>query len=103
MTKQANGRMGEEKVYHLLSGRFLREVHKMPYLSSYDMLVDGLHVEVKTAKPRLQNEKYPMPSWCFNIHRHGKLSAEQPDYYLLRLEEVPYSSNAIYIRSFIGE
>jgi hypothetical protein len=97
MRKQANGRLGEDAVYHLLSTRYGRDVHTAPYLSPYDITIDGIRVEVKTAKPRTQNDGYPMLSWTFNIHRHGKIPTIQPDCYLLRLEDVPYSSNAIHL------
>lgn len=97
MRKQANGLKGEEIVYQYLCSICGRDVHKMPYNSYFDMLVDGIRVEVKTGKPRIQNKNLDMISWQFNIHRHGKMPEKQPDCYVLRLEDVPYSDHAIHL------
>lgn len=71
-----------------------RKVESAGPRDSYDLLVDGLRVEVKCAA-RQHDGKYSI-TWKFNLHRHGVLS-EQTDLYILRLEEVPYSKAAIHM------
>lgn len=61
----------------------------------WDILVDGRwHIEVKTAGRR---DIRGVPGWVFNIHRHGVLDESKVDFYVLRLEEVPYSKYAIHL------
>ena len=64
------------------------------YYDRIDMNVDNWRVELKAARPQT-NAQLTM-YWNFNLHRHGKISQEPPDFYLLRLEQVPYTKNAIH-------
>ncbi len=50
----------------------------------------GMRVEVKSAK-------LSHGFWKFNIHRHGKLNESQVDAYILRLNGIPFSKNAIHL------
>src|SRR5690349_2155050 len=70
------------------------EVQTRPYKSVYDFLLNGsVRVEFKSAFPQ---NKDSLPIWKFNLHRHGVLQ-EACDYYVLRLEDVPYSRQGIYL------
>jgi hypothetical protein len=89
LTRTAIGLRGERLVYQLLAHVYGRKVKRMPYMSPFDLLVDGARVEVKTATLKRQQ-------WLFNLHRHGKLS-ESTDWYILRLEGVPLSKAAIHL------
>ena len=80
-----------------------RTVHSAPYRSPFDFLVDdGLRIELKSARMQLRVGKPPY--WFFNIHRHGKLNESTTDWYVLRLEGIPFHANAIHlaVRSPIG-
>lgn len=53
----------------------------MPWSHPYDVLCNGVRVEIKTGRPQ-QGKKN---CWAVNIHRHGVLK-EQCDFYVFRLE-----------------
>ncbi|MCI0352845.1 MAG: hypothetical protein L0Z53_25775 [Acidobacteriales bacterium] len=89
---QATGREGESRIGQVLR-YYGRKVFAAGYYDSFDLLVDGFRCEVKTAEFRNKGHTH---GWTFNIHRHGKLS-EQTDYYILRLQSVPYSNDAIHL------
>lgn len=88
MTPQEIGTRGEENVetaIRLYGHRVLR------LRGPFDLLVNGsMRIEVKTA---FLNKKR---AWTFNIHRHGKVSTDRPDAFILRLEGVPLSTYAIH-------
>lgn len=90
---QELGRHGEYAVGQILSGSG-RRVRRMHRRGPYDLLVDGeFRVEVKSAEPQDDNGS---PVWKFNIHRHGKV-VEETDFYILRLEKVPFTKAAIHL------
>src|SRR5262249_50773732 len=61
---------------------------------AFDLLVDNKHrVEVKCGLPSAIDG---LPTWRFNIHRHGVLN-EETDFYILRLERVPYSKRPVHL------
>lgn len=64
---------------------FGRTVEVAPYISPYDLLVDGKYrIEVKGGDKRaIKVGKYRYDGWSFNIHRHGILSEENVDFYIL--------------------
>lgn len=61
-----------------------RDVHAMPYMWSFDALVDSWRVEIKSALARRNKRGGPI-FWTFNIHRRGKL-IETCDFYAVKLE-----------------
>lgn len=84
---QIDGYKGMMNVYVLLKQHGFK-VSLAGYYAPFDILVDEkLRFEVKTCPGVHKNGK---PSWSFNIHRHGKIS-EETDYYVLRLENVPFA------------
>jgi len=88
------GSIAEYKVGSLLSS-YGRKVERQTWASPFDLLVDGYRVEVKCAKPQVRRGS-GIPQWQFNIHRHGILS-EHADFYILRLEKVPFTKAAIHM------
>lgn len=81
-------------LFFLLYQRGVR-VQTALYKDKYDLLLNGrIRIEVKTGKPRWVKG---VPTWCFNIHRHGVLDESAVDFYVLRLEGVPYFRNAIHL------
>src|SRR6267142_2253258 len=93
---ETTGIQGEWAVFYLLRAYGLHVV-KQPHLWAFDLWInDKLNVEVKTAKPRTTTTRTNLPAWHFNIHRHGKLPERQPDFYLFRLEDIPYTRKAIH-------
>lgn len=93
MTKQSIGRKAETRVRYLLE-RYGRKVSERTYNAPFDLLVDGKRVEVKAAEPR-PDQQHGL-KWCFNIHRHGIVS-ELTDYYILRLQSVPFTKASIHL------
>lgn len=88
------GRRAESLIASHLAGSWGRTVERQDYYAPFDLLIDGTHrVELKTAQPSMHRGK---PHWRFNIHRHGKL-VENCDFYLFRLEKVPFSKAAIHL------
>lgn len=88
--KESLGGLGELRVQTRLLQQG-RKVKLMPYESAFDLLVDGrIRIEVKTAQAQVTRKAL---FWKFNLHRHGALS-EQCDFYVLRLEAVPYTNKA---------
>jgi hypothetical protein len=89
---QELGRTAEKNVAKIL--RFYgRTVCVQRHKSPFDLLVDGFRAEVKCAEMRMVEDA---PSWTFNIHRHGVVS-EQTDFYIFRLEHVPFSKYPIHL------
>ena len=91
---QRLGLSAEDHVLNLLRYHG-RKVSKQKYLERFDLLVDGYRCEVKCAKPHKDGE-YGI-DWLFNIHRHGLIKEDAVDFYILRLEDVPYSKAAIHM------
>lgn len=94
------GDRGQDLVYHLLGFTHGRKVHmgvrSGPRADKWDILVDGRwHIEVKTAAPRKVGAN--PPTWFFNIHRHGLVDESKVDFYVLRLEDVPYCKYPIHL------
>lgn len=94
MRKQGIGLIAEERLAQLLRSTYGRTVVQCAYNNSFDLLVDGLRVEIKCAAPRSNSGAQMF--WSFNLHRHGVLS-EQTDVYILRLEQVPFCKYAIHM------
>jgi len=94
MRKQKIGLRAEKRLATFLSGFYGRVISRASYASPFDLLIDGHRAEVKCAA--LQ-KKGKHRTWKFNIHRHGVLSEQQTDFYILRLEGVPYSKYAIHM------
>lgn len=90
----SNGFLAEDSLAQIFRvyGRSVQQMKKTHV--PFDLLVDGLRVEVKTARPS-QHSKYG-PIWSFNIHRHGKIKEGLVDLYILVFEKVPYCINPIY-------
>jgi len=86
---QSRGKAGEESVYNLLSRYFGNNIQKCGYFDPCDFIIFGKTVELKTARPRHLCGKGTIPGWKFNLHRHGK-NPVNPDFYILRLEAIPY-------------
>lgn len=95
MRKQDIGLRAEQRVAWLLKYFYKRDVVRCAYGSPYDLMVDGLRVEVKCAAP--QKDRADALKWKFNIHRHGVLDEKQTDLYILRIEGLPYSKAAIHM------
>jgi len=94
---KTTGLQGEWAVYYLLKTGYGLNVVKQPHLWAFDLWVnEKLNIEVKTAKPRI-TARTKLPGWFFNIHRHGKLPEHQPDFYLFRLEDIPFTKKAIHL------
>jgi hypothetical protein len=94
MTSDAFGKRGEENVAMVLyqSGR---KVKRMSRRSPFDLLIDDTwRVEVKVAGMRMCEGA---PLWSFNLHRHGKLNEKNVDWYILRLEDIPFCKYAIHL------
>lgn len=87
------GRKGEYAIAQILRAHG-RTVKMQGQHCPFDLLVDRIHrIEVKTSRAR---KIKGIPTWCFNIHRHGKLS-ERCDFYVLRLEGIPYCKYAVHL------
>jgi hypothetical protein len=93
----AKGHRGEQLVYQQLVSIFGRDAHKMSARAPYDLIVDGIRVDVKTGFPRRQYAKYDLISWQFYIYKDGASPKIQPDCYVLRLEDLPYSKHAMHL------
>ena len=95
--RQDMGRKGELNVAALLNGAGRKIATPKGPQSRYDLLVDGWRVEIKTANPAVK-QGAPEDSfrWAFNLQRHGVLS-EQTDFYILRMEDIPFSTRAIHL------
>lgn len=75
---------------------FGRKVRRMPQSHCpYDLLVDGLKVEIKTANPTKKNGRVV---WQFSIHRHKILDESNVDFYIFVFQNVPGSNNSIYAK-----
>lgn len=84
--------LSREKWVAAILRRAGHSVQQMNYTSWFDLLVDGkLRVEVKASE--FSAEKL---NWQFNLHRHGKMG-RQPDFYIFRLERVPFSCAAVHM------
>jgi hypothetical protein len=93
ITTNELGRRGEKNVAGLLRD-FGRHVKLQSYHGSFDFLIDGQYrVDLKTARPTSTQKR---PTWLFSIKHHGILR-ENCDFYILRLEDVPYSKLAIHL------
>lgn len=91
---QERGFHGEYEIQRALKFKGVW-VKKMHYACDFDLLVDrGYKVEVKTAG--MQMKCGGVPVWKFNIQRHGALR-EKCDFYIFRLEGVPFSKAAIHL------
>lgn len=90
---QRAGLRAQITIRSLLSS-YGRTVKKMPYTSSYDLLVDDWRCEIKDAKPRVDGAGGK--KWFFNIHRHGELK-EDCDVYIFRLEDVPGFKKSVHL------
>lgn len=91
-TRQELGVLAESRVRAILNAAG-RKAELGEYSRAFDLSVDGWRVEVKCAEAQLHNGQ---PTWRFNIHRHGKLKEEYVDYYILRLESIPFVTNAVH-------
>lgn len=89
---QQLGKVAERNVAKILSF-YGRTVAVQRHKSPFDLLVDGLRVEVKCSEMQMRDE---LPVWHFNIHRHGVVS-EATDFYIFRLEHVPFSKKPIHL------
>jgi len=90
-----SGKAGQEAVSELLNQNYGISTKKLPYNSSFDVLVGGVfRIEIKTARCCINKG---VPRWRFNIHRHGKMTEEEVDFYILRLENVPYHKSALHL------
>jgi len=97
-TRQEIGRHGEDAVYQMLCSVYGRNVRRMPYSHPFDLLVDGIRVDVKTANShRTSKHNKEFITWSFNIHKAGIVLSSQADCYVCRLEGVPYTSQAIHL------
>jgi hypothetical protein len=67
-----------------------RKVSRNGYVSPCDFIIDGRHVELKSAEPSKKLR------WFFNIHRHGKIDEIGVDWYILRFEGIPGVSYALH-------
>lgn len=56
----------------------------LPYNYKFDSLINRKRIEIKCGKI----QSYGI--WKFNIHRHGKLDESSVDFYVIRLEDVPF-------------
>lgn len=91
---QSMGMAAEEKVACLFR-RFGYQVQRELYRNEYDLLLNGsIRIEVKCAQPQFTPNG---PKWKFNIQRHGRVSEEGVDLYVLRLEEIPYFKDSLYL------
>lgn len=89
---QTLGRTAETAIAQNLRD-YGRVVQVRKHKSPYDLLVDGMRIEIKCSDVRVIRD---VPTWWFNIHRHGVLN-EQCDFYIFRLENVPFSKYAIHL------
>jgi hypothetical protein len=88
-----HGQVSEVRVAKLLRDAG-RTVKQMPYGAPFDLLVDGWKVDVKASQMTIGGAKSGrsgMPLWAFVINRF-KRDDEPCDFYILRLEDVPYRS-----------
>ena len=88
------GKNGENCVTAMLRNKG-HKVERAAYGSPFDLQVDGrIRVEVKTAMPSKFGATH---TWAFNIHRHNRLKEDFVDVYILRLERVLGTRQAIHL------
>jgi hypothetical protein len=76
------------------------DVELRDYASPFDLLVNGRRVEVKAARPTswsTKNGRHSYTLWRLNLHRHGRLTENEVDFYVFRLEDVPEFRNAVHL------
>ena len=83
MTRTKLGKSGETDVAQKLRDVFQASVIQMPYNSPFDLLVNGIRVEVKRCTPSRRMR------WEVNIHRHGKVNEGSVDVYIFCLDKIP--------------
>lgn len=83
LTKDALGQKSVREVAYWLSRNGVKAQVIRDRKSPFDLVCNGLRVEVKTCQRRIEG------NWQFNIHRHGEVKEDQVDAYVLRLENVP--------------
>jgi len=65
------------------------------YCCAYDLVVNGLRVEVKEARPLKRHKRHTY--WQANIHRHGRVKESEVDVYIIRLVGIPEFTAALYL------
>lgn len=91
MTNTEKGSNGVGNVEAWLRGRGLKVMKSKAYRSPFDLLVNGWRVEVKIAEMNKRGK------WQVNIHRHGKMTEDEVDFYVFCLRDVPLSTSDIYL------
>lgn len=80
----------ERRVYQWLRN-YLPEISRAKYRGACDMAYRDKQIEVKVAKLRTDH------TWQFSLQRHNVLSETDVDFYILRLEDVPFAKAAIHL------
>ena len=86
---------GEKATINYLRGFYGIPVKYMGYYAPCDLTLRDIRIELKAASPRIGYKG--MPFWAFNLHRHGELKEENYDFYIFRLEKVPFCTAAIHL------
>ncbi len=90
--KQQLGKYGENCLWVLFRHHLgPASVKKCGYYDPFDFVVRGKTIELKTAEPFIPTGG-GIPSWTFNLHRHGKMGPA-PDFYVFRLQRLPFMGN----------
>lgn len=84
------GKHGERALDGILRFYFHENYVKCEYNAPHDFILFGRTIELKTARPQFKGK---IPFWKFNLHRHGRMSNVRPDFYVLRMEKIPYMHN----------
>jgi len=79
----------EKKAANWLVSKGFKPIFQ-PYRRSYDLIVNGKRVEIKSARPR--NWK-----WRVNIHRHNHLDESKVDVYIFSLYNFPGGKSGLHI------
>ena len=92
--RQETGNRGEQNTVAMFRDAG-RAVQKAPYRSPYDCIVDGWRIDIKTSR---FSTSRPSPGWFIRFHTHGLLDESNRDFYVARLEEIPYyKEKALYL------
>ncbi len=83
-----------ESTFSILCKETGRKYARQGYYAPFDYLVDGWRVELKVAALGYQQRR---PIWKFNIHRHNVLNERMVDFYILRLQNVPFTKHALHL------